>query len=173
VRKLVLLLAVLAFSLGCMAQDKVEIFGGYSFLHTDSGVSGISGVNANGWETAVTGKVMRYLGITADVSGEYSDNVLGSGLSGASYNFLFGPTVMFSSGRIKPFAHALFGVSHLTGSSGLLSDNSFAQAYGGGIDVKAGRMLAIRVAQVDYVRTTFGSTAQNNFHYSGGVVLRF
>lgn len=173
VRRLaVLTVVVLAVSLGCMAQDKAELYGGYSFLRTGTGLVSGSSVNANGWDFAVTGKFNRYFGVKTEINGDYASDILGTGSKGNVHNIMFGPTVSYSVGRITPFAHALYGVSHLDGNS-ISGQNSFAMAYGGGVDVNFAKRLAVRLGQFDYVRTQFNSSSQNHFRYSSGIVLRF
>jgi peptidoglycan-associated lipoprotein len=71
-------------------------------------------------------------------------------------------------------------------STGLTSANAFAMAFGGGVDLGLTRHLAIRVAQVDFLRTQFNATdallaglssnlgnRQNSMRYSAGIVFRF
>jgi hypothetical protein len=57
-----------------------------------------------------------------------------------------------------------------------LTDNAFAFALGGGLDVKVNDNFAIRVAQIDYLRDKLGdqlgSHTGNNFRYSAGIVIR-
>src|SRR2546422_10348292 len=114
------------------------------------------------------------------------------------FNFLFGPTATTSFGRTSVFGHALFGqaLSNLSGgislpiiggiSSGVTSATAFAMAFGGGVDIGLSRHFAIRVAQVDYLRTNFRSAGalstgllsninghQNSYRYSAGIVFRF
>jgi opacity protein-like surface antigen len=169
---------VLAVSLNCAASDvpKAEIFGGYSFLHAPSGVTNVSGYNANGWDAALTVNLNKYLGITADMNGEYKtiDQV-----KAHLHNFLFGPEIAFRAPKAKPFAHVLFGVGHASGSTSFagvttsISDNALTTAFGGGLDVSVAPMVSVRLGQFDYVRTTFGSTSQNNLRYAAGIVLKF
>jgi len=178
-RRFVLLaVAVLVLSLGCMAADtpRAEIFGGYSYLRVDGSLTSTTAQNANGWNGSVTGNFNRFLGMTAEFNGEYdSQNIAGVSTSEHLHNFLFGPTVSLRTRTFTPFAHALFGVSHFTTSSAGVStsDNAFATAIGGGVDMKVTRMLAIRLAQVDYLRTQFNSDSQNHFRVASGVVVRF
>jgi hypothetical protein len=92
---------------------------------------------------------------------------------------MFGPRVSFSAGRWTPFGQGLFGVAHI-GSSGLGSDTSFAMALGGGFDYRIVKPVAWR-SQLDYMRTQLtlaaygfsSGSAQNNFRFSTGIVLRF
>jgi hypothetical protein len=177
-----LIIAGLVLSATCLAADapKMEIFGGYALFRADSGLTTMPNQTSNGWEASVTGNVNRFLGFTADFNGDYtSASTAGGNVTGHIHNFLFGPTVSYRTRRLTPFVHALFGVSHLTGSTELASttssssDNAFAMALGGGFDVRINRLLAFRLAQLDYLRTQFSSTSQDNFRYSTGIVLKF
>ena len=135
-RKLVVLCALLSiFSVLALAQEpaKAEIFGGYQYLHVNSGVSGAPSFNFNGWNAAVSGYFTRNLGITADFSGDYGTV---SSVNTKIYSYLFGPVVRFpNSSRVTPFAHALFGGAHISASAtgfGSGSDSGFALGGGRG-----------------------------------------
>jgi hypothetical protein len=191
------LLSLVAVAQEEAAAPKAVIFGGYSYLRNNSN-------GFNGWEGQGTFNVNRFFGITADLSGNYrtaaSFSALGFSVSANQhmYNFLFGPTATASLGRSSVFAHALFGEAHsglgagvgipIIGgiSTGVTSANSFAMAFGGGVDIGLTRHFAIRAAQLDYVRTQFNATdalaaglstgtgnRQNSFRYSAGIVFRF
>jgi opacity protein-like surface antigen len=173
-RVLVTLALVSMIALPMLAQEnsKAEIFGGYQYTRINPG-AGVSGENFNGWNSAFTANLNQWLGVTADISGAYKDF---SGVSAKQHNFLFGPTVSYNySGKVKPFAHVLFGVSHAdAGFSGTgASDNAFAMAFGGGADVAVHKNIAVRVAQFDYLLTRFGGDSQNNVRLSTGLVFRF
>jgi hypothetical protein len=73
--------------------------------------------------------------------------------------------------KLRPFAEALFGASHINAGA-VGSDTSFATALGGGLDYKIIRPVAWRF-QGDYVQTRFFSATQNNVRLSTGIVLRF
>ncbi|MBZ5567639.1 MAG: hypothetical protein LAN64_07275 [Acidobacteriia bacterium] len=171
-------IVVMAISVPMLCQDysKAEVFGGYQYTRLNFG-SGTPGLNFNGWNAAVTGNVNHWLGVTGDFSGAYK-STLGDSLK--QHTFMFGPTVSsHSSDRFTPFAHALFGVARFSESgsdpSGApFSDsrNSFAMALGGGVDVGV-KNFAVRIGQFDYLMTRFGSTTQNDFRYSAGIVFRF
>jgi hypothetical protein len=95
-------------------------------------------------------------------------------VTGHEYEVLFGPRVGVPLGKIRPFGEALFGIGHINSSSQSLtgSNNSFANALGGGFDYRLFRVLAWRV-EGDYVRTRFFSNHQNDVRISTGIVLRF
>lgn len=153
-------------SLSAHAQaitDKVELFGGYSYLHLDSSPAG----NLNGWELSGQYKVTNWLGGVADFSGDYGTV---AGVNTHFHTFLFGPQVSWPA-RVSPFAHVLFGGAHLGVPGG--SDTAFASAIGGGIDTRIAHGLSWRIIQGDYLITRFGSTTQNNARISTGIVVRF
>ena len=152
-----------------MAQNetpKVSVFGGYSLLRN-------GGNNVNGWNGQGTFNFNRFLGITADVSGNYRTlsslpiPIVTAGVSQHVYTFLAGPTVTGNLGRVSVFGHALFGEAMAGTTAGVSlpiigglntsvsSANAFAMAFGGGLDLNLGRHFALRAAQLDLVRTNF------------------
>jgi opacity protein-like surface antigen len=171
---------VLVLSCFAAAQDhfapdhsKVDIFGGYQFTHVALGHDS-DGFNLNGWNASVSGYFNKYLGISADFSGGRYDSPFG--INSKVYPYLVGPTARFPKHtKMTPFAHVLFGGAHLNASSlGLSgSDNSFAWAMGGGVDVYVSSRFSVRLAEADWLRTQFADSTQSNFRCSGGVVIKF
>jgi opacity protein-like surface antigen len=179
-RRLVLICAGLSlFSLAAFGQEdaKAEIFGGYQYLHANTGVSGVSSLNLNGWNAALSGYFNRNLGITADFSGTYgTPTVLGVGVKTHLYTFMFGPVVRVpNSSRLTPFAHALFGGGRISGSAlGVsLSETDFTWAAGGGVDANVTPHVAVRLAQADFLQIRSSGDSQNSFRYSAGIVFKF
>ena len=163
-RKLSLLLGVFFLvSLTARAQDKVEVFGGYSYERFRPGPD----VNLNGWEASGQYKFTDWLGGVADFDGHYGSI---AGVSSSVHSFLFGPQVSFPA-RISPFAHVLIGGAHFSG--GGATDTSFSTAVGGGIDAKIKHGLSWRIIQGDYVMTRFFNDTQHNGRLSTGIVFRF
>ena len=161
-RKLSLLCGLIfLISLTAHAQDsdKVELYGGYSYMRFDS--SPIT--NMNGWLLSGEYKPTSWLGAVAEFGGDYG--------SGASvHTFLFGPQISLNS-RVSPFAHVLFGGAHVSQAG--FSDTSFAMAIGAGIDTRIAGPLYWRVIQGDYLPTWFGNTRENNARLSTGIVIHF
>jgi len=178
----------LAISCPVFAQDapRVEVFGGYSYLNVDT--NGLSSrQSANGWEASVSGNFNRWFAVEGSVAGYYKTynvdlNLISAGLGSFivdvhDYSYMGGPRVNF-----RPvFVHALIGGDHLTGSAlGFsASQDSFAAAFGGGVEWKVAPQWAIR-GSGDYVLTRhniFGSAfqnfTQNNVRASVGVVYLF
>ena len=155
---------VLALAVSASAQDypKAEVFGGYSYLHTSvlgtgfssNGASGSISINPNNW-----------VGLVGDF-GVYHRSVLGTGVNTVTY--LFGPKFAYRhSDKLTPYFHFLLGGAHVSGSG------AFALAFGGGFDAKVTPHVAVRLIQVDYVLTKFGTnTHQNNARISAGIVFR-
>jgi len=174
-KSILAIMAVMALSFMALAADtpKVEVFGGYQYLRFNPG-SGLDGLNANGWEAAVSGNFNQWFGVKADFSGAYNGDLLGSGISGKMHTFMFGPELSHRMDKGKLFAHALFGGAHLSG--GGASDTAFAMRFGGGGDLNISDKVAWRVVQVDYLPTHFdfgtGDTWQNHVALSTGIVFR-
>jgi hypothetical protein len=137
-----LLLAVLFSSTPLRAQDKFEIFGGFSYARVPvqvftpiaiagpvivippgtcpitgcpPGIGGFSTdhVNTHGWEISGAFKPIPWLGAVADFSGHYG-STRGSNLHLNTY--LFGPQVSLPA-RVSPFVHVLFGAAHESNSN--------------------------------------------------------
>jgi len=181
VRSLVVAILLL-LSLSAVAQttDRFEVFGGYSYFGGSYTAEEINPTNPSGWNVSATGKLNRWVGITADFSGYSQSN--GAGENANAYNFLFGPTVSLPLHRFTPFAHFLLGESHVSpsGIQFLTSNNSFTLAVGGGLDYTVINHIALRF-QIDQLHNGF-ATADNQLQYrvdhnfpriSTGIVLRF
>jgi opacity protein-like surface antigen len=185
-------------SLAAFSQNdpKVEVFGGYSWLHLgsggmtnsdlDSATFAVPGTNKlkngfSGWTGEVQYNINDWVGVAADVSGNYGTRVTVSGFTGIpggnSYTFLVGPVVQQSAGKLRPFAHLLFGFNRLDtdlvnavllpGTTPTNSTNTaFAMAFGGGVDWQVGKNVSLRLGQLDYLLTSHDfstvSTALNN-----------
>jgi opacity protein-like surface antigen len=189
-RKLFFIVALtLALPIISLAQEapRVEVFGGYSYMRLeDVGIDGLDR-DLNGYNVAGAITIFKKsLAIKADVSGHFG-NIAVPGISVDQNQtlFLFGPQYSLrKSQRIQPFAHALFGFARVKldadAISGNLSDNGFAFALGGGVDIKAlSSRLSLRLVQADYVRTKLDflgvgdSNSSNNVRISTGMVVRF
>jgi opacity protein-like surface antigen len=192
---------VLAGAAAAEAQlPSANVFFGYSYEHAtataprlfpdQAGVvtSGSSGLN--GWNASVEGKVLPLIGIVADFSGHYGSQTVTAQcgfinipcvptrepMEATVYHFLAGPQLSFTVGKVRPFAHALFGGAHLSESAKAppfaASDTGFAYALGGGVDYRLLGPLRWRV-QGDFVRDCFFPGSQNNFRFSTGPALHF
>ncbi len=178
-------LAVLLLSGLALAQssDRIEVFGGYSYLNPDFSL--VSPNHVNGWNASVNFKALPRIGFVADFSGFYPSYTYpgaGTAATGSSYTFLFGPQFSLPRGRFTPFARFLAGASHVS-SQTFTSNNAVSFAAGGGLDYAVTRRIAIR-GQVDWLYTRFtpigGGDPGANYvknrsaaRISTGVVFRF
>ena len=162
----ILIVVVLTASALGQSAQRFDLFGGYSYLHSDPG-NGIASANASGWAASLNWNWNHWLGLKADLSGHYCCD------SQNEHNFLFGPQLTFHSRGAKFFVHGLGGVSR--GSANGFSDSVTAWAFGGGVDwaLPGHSGLALRLGQIDYLGTNYGDQTQNNFRYSTGLVLSF
>jgi len=163
-----------------------NIFVGYSYENTNwSGLhSSLDRPNLNGWEASLEGKVFPHLGIVTDFSGHYGSQSFteftpGGGpvtvnVTGHEWELLFGPRLSIPLGNFTPFAEGMFGVAHIHNGGDFPSsaNTSFATALGGGLDYRLIKFFALRL-EVDYLKTRFYDTHQNNLRLSPGLVFRF
>ena len=160
---------------------RFEINGGYSYINFDPG-DPFRNFNNHGGTGGFTYNANRVLGLTAEVGGYNGHrDVNGVRQSASLTSYLFGPRLnlrMFD--HFVPFAEFLFGGAHGNlGFTGDRSQNAFALAAGGGVDVVLTKNLAWRFAQIDYLMTNFSGPSlnanarQNNLRLGSGLVLRF
>ena len=153
----------LLFSLTAHAQDSVQVFGGYSFMHYGTTPS----FNTNGWEISGEYKLFPWIGVFGDVDGHYGtfENV-----SSTTNDFLLGPQVSWNA-RISPFAHAMIGEARFSG--GGVTSSGLASGFGFGIDDRLMPLISWRVIQFDLVHTHLFRTGQSNMRVSTGIVIHF
>ncbi len=112
------------------------------------------------------------------------------------FTYLFGPQIKVRAHKYQPYVHFLFGGAHSTvyanaetacanicnpiaptTGTGHPSQNAFAMAIGGGLDIPLNRRIALRVGQFDFLMTRFANRwdtdNQHNFRYSAGFVFNF
>ena len=159
------------FSLAAVAQERApraEFFGGYQYTRFDGGL------NANGWDTTLTGNLNRWFGAAADFSGAYKSQ---NGVSFNNYTYTFGPVVSLRRNEtFTPFAHFLVGGFHSSAAAGSLSasGSGLAMMLGGGVDVKVTPRVALRAIQFDWLSLhSNGQSDNNNARISTGLLFRY
>lgn len=156
------------FALPALAADeqKFELGAGYSFMRTD-------GTNVpKGWNASFAGYLHPNVAIEAKYSGSFKDDV-------SYHTFMVGPKfVLTPQEPVRPYVHVLAGLGHQCfdvthGSTTVsVSNNAFAFAAGGGIDIKMGKNASLRLLEADYIRQT-GDFKGNFYRLSFGVVANF
>ena len=193
-KNIVVLVLVILCAAFAVAQDapKVSVFGGYQYVSLDT--KGGDRLNFNGWDADVAFHATKNVAIVGDVSGVYKSESMTDPLLGTVtaklrlYNYLVGPRVSFGTGKVTPFAEALFGLGHATVGgdvsgvgSASIGSNGFAMALGGGIDINANQHFAVRAVKFDYLMNhvsmdafgVSGSENLNNYRIATGVVFKF
>lgn len=114
--------AALCIATSSKAQDKLELFGGYSYFRASIQEGQLTctaclppallthptlHANLNGWEFSGQYKLLPFLGAVADFNGTYGTL---DGAGTREHTFLFGPQVSLPA-SVSPFAHALFGLA--------------------------------------------------------------
>lgn len=153
------------------APPKVDIFAGYSWMHPGGDITGLTLKDMNkGWGLTGTYNFNRFLGLSVDGGGDYSDpnNV---------HTLMAGPRLKLRSENFQPFLQGLIGLHRLS-VAGLGTDNNFGAVLGGGFDIPVNKTLAIRLFEADYVfgRHNFapliaGTQNLNGARLRGGLVL--
>ncbi|HUX43860.1 MAG TPA: hypothetical protein VMV57_03825 [Terracidiphilus sp.] len=161
-----------------------ELYAGYSYVvksYDQTNLNNFSG-GMNGWDASLKVPVPffgSWLGAKGEVSGTYRSDQ--PNFNPHSYFFLLGPQVSAHLGRSTVFLHGLVGSAHLNDQAipNLKSNNTFAVAVGGGLDIGLSRNWAWRI-QGDFYNTNYQSTDTNirqivnsNGRISTGPVLRF
>jgi hypothetical protein len=158
------------------AAPLLELYGGFAFARmggTGFGSNSIGGLGSVGWNAR------SWLQILADTS--YNVETV-DGAKNVLYGNHYGPRFFYRARNrwgITPFAEALVGGSNfkttVSGSAGYTSSTGATLSYkvGGGVDIHPSHRWEIRLIDVDYYKTAFGTdTHQTNYWISTGVVLR-
>jgi len=193
------LVLVLLCSLTAFGQDvpKGEWFLGYNYVRVNS-TTDVPAFSSNGGSSQVAINFNKYLSGVVDL-GAYHNGVIGGySVNNTIFNYLFGPRVSVRNhSRVTPYFNILFGgvyasaqattqtqictgtscvpaSAHLTNSQ-----NAFAMAVGGGVDIKVAKHVAFRPIGLDYFLTRMYNPVnandhnQNNLRYSAGVNFLF
>lgn len=195
------LLALASLSPLVQAQ-KAEVSVDYSFINYNPAKSFAGARNLNGGGGAFVYNFNKYIGGKAELEGYATTNFtftvpannphgLPPGVyqsSASAFTYLFGPQINIPVHRIRPFVEALFGGAYnnvyanfytKTGSVGAApSNNGFAMAMGGGLDIPIAHHVMIRPAELDYFLTRYqinqlGTNNQSSFRYQAGAVFVF
>ena len=161
---------------------RYELSGMYQYLNFSPG-DPFSSFSNHGATGSFTYNASRALGLAAEVGWYRFKNrtVGGIPLNGTMQSYLFGPRLNLRKfDYFVPFAEFLIGSAHAGQAViGTGTQNAFALATGGGIDMVLTKNFAWRVAQLDYFMTSFsgpalGSSArQNSFRAGTGFVYRW
>ncbi len=160
------------FSSWAAAQDppapKWEVYGGYSFLYPNSylhamlpgGVLPVgSPLESNPWGLggSLTYDFRRWFGLTLDGSMDFHSGETGLAMridDTAFSNLSFGPKFTYRTTHVAPFLEALVG-DHRLAPDAFHDINKLGFMFGGGLDFKVSKHLALRLPRVDYVMSSY------------------
>jgi opacity protein-like surface antigen len=144
-------------------------------------------VGHNGGTGEVVANVHRNVGLVTNFAATYNNATFLDALSGRTFNarlwrytLLFGPRYNWrNSSPLIPFAHALFGLTRYhvdfknnDFTSPDTDETAFAMAFGGGLDIRAGKHVDVRAGQVDYLPVFFSNKREDNIRFSAGVKIK-
>jgi outer membrane protein OmpA-like peptidoglycan-associated protein len=170
-----------------------ELFLGYSYVRLSTNAAVVPGGPTQnqhfdmipGGVAQASGNINNWFGLAGDF-GIYSLHDVGH-VNAMFYTYLFGPRFTYRTHFATLFANALGGGARISSTLSGTADTTFfnhsfhsnaaAAAVGAGVDLNtATKYLAIRLAEAEYLLTTFSDNhndRQNNFRISGGFVVRF
>jgi hypothetical protein len=141
--------------------------------------------NFNGFTAEFNQNVTRHIGIVTSFTANFNNtgyaDINSGRLFDASvqrYDLMIGPRYNWRTENVTPFAHALFGFSHMRANfdNTLVperrSTTAFAMAFGGGLDVHAGEHIDLRPIMIEYIPTFFHGEHQNNIRAGAGIKFK-
>ncbi|HLW89400.1 MAG TPA: OmpA family protein [Terriglobales bacterium] len=190
------MIALCTFATLAAAQDqpapKWELFGGYSFLYPNADVHGLlpRGVlpvssplesNPRGAGASITYDFKRWFGLTLDASTHWGSGETGVAkrIDDAAFsNLSFGPKITFRSRHFSPFLEVLVG-DHRLMPDAFHDIDKLGLMFGGGLDFKVSKHVALRLPRVDYVMSSYrygpsattGSTDLRGIRAQAGLVF--
>ena len=147
----------------------------------------ISSANASGGYGYAEYNFNRVLGLVAELGANYTGAAGKTLLGNTTFQYLFGPRFNWRTSRFTAYVQTLFSGERFSNGFNansttprvLPSQNNFAAAFGGGLDVNVSNRFAVKPIQLEYLMTQASTGAgnlnfvQNNLRYSAGVVFRF
>jgi hypothetical protein len=136
-----------------------EFYVGYQLVNSDVSVRD----SAHGFNVSGTSyfKPTSPAGLTAEVGANFkNDESLATAMGGL--------TLKARNNTVQPFVRGLLGVSR---SSVGNAEYGFSFVAGGGLDVKVGDTVSLRLVQADYLQTRLFGARQDNFRLGAGIVF--
>jgi hypothetical protein len=158
---LVAILVLMAGSAKAQDHPKAEIFAGGAYLAAGLN-DDVNREDLGGFGVGVAGNFNRWFGVAFDYS------LVFNGDGAQEHTYLAGPRFSARSDGYTVFGHVMAGGS--TARVEGFNDTDPAAAIGGGIDLNAGRVVAIRF-QGDYL-PIFAQGTLHNFRVMAGVVFK-
>lgn len=164
-----------------------ELALGYSFVRSNAPPGGCACFNQNGGSAQFAWPLGTWhLALVADATVTTAGGIASGGYGLTMSTYTAGLRYAPAVGRrvaLQPFGQVLAGLAHASGTLVNGPDASvgnagaaFASIVGGGVDWRVSRRWSIRLAEADYLVTTFDNGTnnhQNNLRINTAVVVRF
>jgi hypothetical protein len=169
---------MLTIALPAAAQDapRIEVSGGYNYLHIDIEEDEDPEDLANfpvGWYADVAGNITPMFGVVGQVTGNYKSIDVGGGfdVDAKIHTFMAGVRAGGGAASIRPFGQVLFGAANAKFSDGGFDESSTDAALqlGAGVNVMSGA-VGVRLGG-DYLRVFSEDEGTNVFRFAVGVVF--
>jgi opacity protein-like surface antigen len=163
------------------SHNRVDTDGAFNSDPADTGRDGFHGINVDAGYNFT-----RYVGAKADFS--YHRKSTDFAVTGGTVN-LKGRLTQFMGGfkiqdnstetKVRPFVQALAGIGHVNIESDSVlgnfdqSDQGFAAAVGGGLDIRVHRNVDFRAIKVEYNPVRIEGETGNNIRIGVGLNFRF
>jgi hypothetical protein len=143
---------------------QTEVFVGASYYR--AGIS--NGINLAGWQAGFDYNVHKHVSVVLDLGGAYKS---ASGSTLSLYQYMIGPRFKYRTGRFTAFAEGLVGgdAAHVPAHT----HGAFATGFGGGLDLHAGRLVSIRLLQIDSIHDHTAGVWGHSIRVGVGVVFKF
>lgn len=133
---------LVALPIDAQVYPKAEVSAGFSVLQPGTGGTYLKA----GWQSGLSLNVRGPFAIATDLGAHYR-------ASTGQVEALIGPQFSLRRKGATGFAHVLVGDMR---SWAPFYGNHFAAAFGGGVDVNAGKRVAVRMIQFDFIPNTVG-----------------
>jgi peptidoglycan-associated lipoprotein len=158
----------------------------YTYAHSNAPPGGCGCFSLNGGSISIAVPIRHSAwSVAGDMTLARASNISAAGydlnLSIFTGGIRYRPVL--HSRTFQPFAEALAGPAFSSGSlmfsQQITNNNSnlaFSANLGGGVDLRVNHSFSFRLAEADYLLTTFDNGSnnhQNNFRISGGAVVHF
>lgn len=191
-KNVILILALIGIS--AVAQQKspdpvtvtphYELSVGYNYIGANALPGDSDHFGLNGGYVSGAFHFNDWFSIAGEFRGAQADKISMLGQDLTLLTYAGGPRITFGGRRFVPYGQVLFGGAHAGNSYfpsaaptlSKTSSSSWALLAGGGLDINLTRRFAVRVPEVQYLRTSFangGSDFQNQIVVGAGLVFKF
>jgi len=166
-------------------KPRAELALDYSYLRSNAPQGSCGCFNMNGGNATFAWPLgSGEFALAGDVTIAHAGTVSTSGNNLTLSTFTAGVRYLpMKSRSFQPFGQVLAGLAHSSGTlvqganpGAANAGAAFAGNFGGGLDLRLNPRFSIRLAEADYLLTTFDNGTnnhQNNLRISAGVVIHF